>query len=166
MAYNKKKLLTWILSGAVVLSAGSFIGYSAYANSLSKQEILNQKKADFDKQKAELLANPNANSEQGKRVKDLGTEVGQLEKELRPEKPEDLLKRKLYAYKEMIMIHEAFYRDNADVDLKDPKVVKVLNEIKQKKQLVERIEKEVADKIKSSEQILKEFEQGKAELRN
>jgi hypothetical protein len=38
MIFNKK-LLTLLLSAVVVISAGSFVAYDAYADSLSKQEI-------------------------------------------------------------------------------------------------------------------------------
>jgi Zn-dependent M32 family carboxypeptidase len=100
----------------------------------------NQKQADFEKQQSDLLANPNASSEQGKKVKDLGTEIGELEKELHPPKAEDVLNRKLSAFKQMTMIHEHW------------------------KKLVEQIEKEIAGKSKMPEQILQEFEEAKQEL--
>lgn len=94
MISNKKKLLALLLSGAMVFSAAGFFGYNVYASNLSKQVVLDQKKADFDKQYAELLAS-NDNSEQGKTVKDLGTEIGQLEKEINPKKPGDILAENL-----------------------------------------------------------------------
>ncbi|WP_052410303.1 hypothetical protein [Paenibacillus durus] len=166
MFSTKKKLTILFLSGAIVLSAGSFAGYHAYANNPSKQEVLSAKTAEFEKQKADLLANPNATSEQGKQVKELGAEIGRLKTEVAPEKTEDQLNRKLSVYKEMIKIHESYYQNNPDVDLTDPKVIEVLAQIDKKKKMVERIDQEIAEGKKTVDQIFTEFEQGKAELRN
>ncbi|WP_244297378.1 hypothetical protein [Brevibacillus antibioticus] len=169
-----KKFLALSFCSVAILSAGSFLGYQAYANDLSKKEILEQKKKEYQ----ELVDqdDPNAPSEERENVKEMGWEVGKLQKERNPENPEDILKRKLAIFKEMTLIHESSY-EGSDVDLSDPKVIEVLDQIEQRKQLVEKFEEKLAayknkinkakqskDAKQEAEQLLQEFQEEKSAI--
>lgn len=129
------------IHGFLVISGGAFVGYQAYA----------KKKVEFDKQKSELFA--------------AYDESEQVRQEMNPTKTGEILAEQLSAYKEMNMKNELYYKNRPEIDSTNPAVIKVLNEIEQEKQLINNIEKDLAAKIKSEEQILKEFEQGRAALR-
>lgn len=172
--HRTKKLLALTLGSLAILSAGSFLGYQAYADDSSKTEMLEQMKEEYKK-----LADqddPNAPSEERQKIKDLGWEVGKLEKELNPENPEDVLTRKLAVFKEMTLIHESSYKDS-DADANDPKVTEIVEQIEQRKKLVAKFEEKLASlknrakKAKQSEeakeeaeQLLTEFQQEKEAL--
>ncbi|KZE47148.1 hypothetical protein AV540_20335 [Brevibacillus parabrevis] len=165
--HRTKKLLVLTLGSLAILSAGSFFGYQAYADDSSKTEMLEQMKDEY--QKLADQDDPNAPSEERQKIKDLGWEIGKLEKELNPENPEDVLARKLAVFKEMTLIHESSYKDS-DADANDPKVTKIVEQIEQRKQLVAKFEEKLASlknrakKAKHSEEAKGEAEQLLAEF--
>ncbi|WP_281869350.1 hypothetical protein [Brevibacillus parabrevis] len=159
------KLLVVTLSAATSLSLG-IIGVDAYAD---KQQRLAQMEKEFKEQ--EEILDKKYTDKQEKKVKDLSWEVGKLKKELHPEDPEEVLKRKLSAFKQMTLIHENSYKGEnvEEVDFNDPKVIKVLEAIEKRKQLIERMENELSGNAKlttgkSAQELLDEFEQEKMEL--
>lgn len=163
---NKKHVL--FLSAAAILGLG-IMGVDAYADKPSKEERLAQMEREFNKQEEAL--NKKYADEQEQKVKDLSWEVGKLKKELHPEDPEEVLKRKLSAFKQMTLIHENSYKGEnvEDVNLDDPKVVEVLEAIEKRKQLIERMENELSGNGKfasgkSAQELLEEFEREKMEL--
>ncbi|TKI57831.1 hypothetical protein E8L90_21685 [Brevibacillus antibioticus] len=162
------KMLVLSLSAAAFLSLG-IIGVDAYADKTSKEERLAQMEKEFKEQEEAL--NKKYTDKQEEKVKDLSWEVGKLKKELHPEDPEEVLKRKLSAFKQMTLIHENSYKGEnvEDVDFNDPKVIKVLEAIEKRKQLIERMENELSGNAKfatgkSAQELLEEFEQEKMKL--
>lgn len=96
--------------------------------------------------------------EQGKKVKQIGIEVGKLDKEVNPEDPRAKLEEYIWTYGDMIGIKMAFNESNA-MKAKDKSAWIKANEIlEQKKQTLTQIEKDFKEGNKPVEMLLEEFE--------
>ncbi len=78
---------------------------------------------------------------------------------------EDVLKRKLQAYEQLLLLNENYDRkSNRDVNVTDPSVLIRLEETKEKRALFDRFNQELNDKSRPADILLREFEEAAREV--
>ncbi|MEV2910045.1 hypothetical protein ABNF65_15765 [Paenibacillus larvae] len=160
-----KKLIATTLCGALVLGIGISLSYNTIAQKPSKKEQLETLKTQEKEEKDKLERMPSdtpeeleKQNEQGDKVKQLGIEVGNLDKEVNPVDPKAKLEEYIWTYKDMIGIKMAF-NDSEAMKVQDKSAWKKANEIlEQKKQTLAKIEKDLKEGNKPVEMLIEEFE--------
>ncbi|WP_426451944.1 hypothetical protein ACP26L_07660 [Paenibacillus sp. S-38] len=175
MIIKRIKVLTLFLSLSAVLATGCSPNTTELASnsnpalittSSEEQQIASKKvryaqlKSDFEIEKKKLESMPSStpeeieiNVEQGRKVKEIGWELGLLEKEVDPDYPRRELEGKISSLKQgnELLLH--YKRTN------DPRYEALFKLDNYKKEQITQIEKEYQEKTKSIAQLLQEYDE-------
>ncbi|QVV19500.1 hypothetical protein Sneaky_27 [Paenibacillus phage Sneaky] len=164
MKINKRLIVTTIC-GALVLGIGVSLSYDTIAQKPSKKEQLETLKTQEKEEKSKLKRMPRDTqdeieslNEQADKVKQIGIEVGKLDKEVNPVDPKARLKELIISYNNILDVKMSFNESNA-MKAQDKSDWKKANEILgQKKQTLAQIEKDLKEGNKPIETLTEEFE--------
>lgn len=106
---------------------------------------------------------PGATTADEQKLKELASQLGDLEAELRPKSALDEFNEVLAGYKDLYAIESAYYVDQQHSE--DPAVQRVIEELEQKGKLIAQFENQASNKLaQNNESLLDQFMKATSEL--
>lgn len=163
MNMKNKFLITTYASLALII--GGSLSYSAYADTVPKAVKLAQLKNDFEREKAKFEAMPQSTSAedsakieaQGRKVKQLGWEAGELEAEINPPDPKKELEANIRSLKG-VLAEASYFRTKVDDPIRGDMYKKGVTIVEQKKIDIAEIEKDLEENKIPLVDLIQRFE--------